>query len=74
MDIETLEREALGLPASKRAKLAYDLLSSLDSLSEREIADLWLQESSARAREILDGTVEPVPAEDVFREAESLFR
>ncbi len=38
MDIETLEREALKLPADERARLARELLDSLDEIPEDSIA------------------------------------
>ena len=49
---ETIRREALSLPAQERAELAEQLLSSLDALSEDEVAQLWLNEAARRADEI----------------------
>ena len=74
MDFLSLEREALALPADERARLARDLLASLESLSDQELEDLWRAEASARAKELRSGEVKGIPAEDVYREAEALFR
>ncbi|MGQ0698778.1 MAG: addiction module protein [Panacagrimonas sp.] len=52
MNTETIRREALSLPVQERAELAEQLLSSLDSLSEAEIEQLWLQEAARRAAEM----------------------
>ncbi len=73
-DFPSLEREALGLPADKRARLARDLLASLESSSDQELEELWRSEASTRAKELRSGEVEGIPAEDVYREAEALFR
>ena len=40
MDFETIERESLNLPLPERAKLAHELLESLDSLNPKEIEEL----------------------------------
>ena len=74
MDFQSLEREALALPVDERAQLARDLLASLESLSDQELEALWLVEASARARQLESGEVQGIPAEEVFREAEALFR
>ena len=50
MTIDELRREALGLDLSSRARLAHELLNSLDDLSEAEIEQLWLEESQRRLR------------------------
>ncbi len=74
MDSKTIEREALHLPTSERAKLAQKLLLSLDDLSESELEQLWLDEAERRAREIDDGLVQLVPAEEVSRKARTLLK
>jgi len=71
---EEVENEALGLPEEERAELAQELLLSLDSPSEEEIAEDWLLEAHRRARELNDGTVQPISAEEVRREAQALLR
>jgi putative addiction module component (TIGR02574 family) len=74
MDIEVLEREALKLPADERARLARELLNSLDDLPEAEIDRLWLEEVSRRATQIDAGEVELVSGEEVDRKAQALLR
>ncbi len=74
MDVKQIEVEALGLPEERRAELAQKLLLSLDSPSEKEIAEDWLLEAQRRARELDDGTVQPVSAEEVRRKARALLR
>jgi|APMI01.1.fsa_nt_gi hypothetical protein len=74
MKANALEREALGLPSGERAKLALDLIESLESLSEQEVAGLWLSESQRRAQQIDNGEVILIPAETIAaRSAEILL-
>jgi putative addiction module component (TIGR02574 family) len=74
MDFLSLEREALALPAEERAQLARDLLASLETLSDQEVDAMWRKEASARAVQLETGEVQGVEANEVFREAEALFR
>ncbi|MCH2518893.1 MAG: addiction module protein [Dehalococcoidia bacterium] len=74
MDPQTIEREALLLPQEDRAKLAQKLLLSLDTLSDEESKQAWLVEADRRARELDNGNVQPISAEEVRRKARSLLR
>jgi len=69
MSIDELRREALGLDLSSRARLARDLLSSLDDLSESEIEQLWLEESVRRHNEVVTGAVETVAMDEALAKA-----
>jgi putative addiction module component (TIGR02574 family) len=74
MNIEMIFREALSLPVQERVQLAEQLLSSLDTLSEAEIEQLWFQEAARRAAEMDQGLVQRIPAEIVRREAQALLK
>jgi len=74
MDTATIEREALHLPVSDRARLAHKLLLSLEDLSDSEVADAWLDEAERRAHEIDEGLVQLISAEEVSRKARELLR
>jgi putative addiction module component (TIGR02574 family) len=74
MNLEMIRNEALSLPPQERAKLAEQLLSSLDILSEAEVEQLWLQEAAHRAAEIDQGLVQRIPAEAVHLEALALLK
>ena len=74
MEFKTIRHEALSLPPDHRAKLAQELLLSLESLSEDEIEESWLVEADRRAREIDQGLVRLIPAEEVRRKARALLR
>lgn len=74
MDLKTIEREALGLTPANRAKLAYELLESLDALSPAEIDELWLDEAERRLKDLDEGRTQLVPAEEVYRKARALLK
>lgn len=74
MDTVTIEREALHLPAADRARLAHNLLLSLENLSEDELAVAWLDEAERRAAEIDNGAVNLISAEEVSAKARALLR
>ena len=74
MDFKSLEKQALGLPAADRAKLAQELLESLDSLTASEREQLWLDEAERRARQIDAGEVALVSGNEVARKARELLR
>ena len=74
MDIATIERAALRLPVSERAKLAHKLLLSLDDMFESEIETAWFDEAERRAGEIDQGLARLIPAEEVSRKAQDLLK
>lgn len=74
MELEVLEREALKLSPRQRAKLARELLDSLDALPTLEIDGLWLDEAGRRASQIDGGEAQLVDAEEVDRKASALLR
>ena len=57
------------LDASTRAKLAVDLLSSLDDLSESENEKLWAEEAVRRHEDLLKGKAKSRSAKVVFNNA-----
>ena len=74
MTVDELRREALRLDHAQRAKLAHDLLESLDDQSEGEIEQLWLQEAVRRQDAIAAGEVETIPADEVLAQARARRR
>lgn len=74
MNTETILRKALSLPVQDRAELAEQLLSSLDELSEAEIAQLWMLEAARRAEEIDQGSAKRVSVDEVRHQAQALLK
>jgi len=67
MTIEQLRSEAFKLPHHERARLARELIESLDD--DAELERMWYEEAERRLREIESGDAELIPAEEVFAEA-----
>lgn len=74
MKPSAIEKEVLHLPVEERAKLAQRLLESLDVLSEDDAERLWLAEAERRAREIDEGKVELVSAEELERRVQARLK
>ena len=74
MNLKQIENEALHLSEEERAELAQKLLLSLDTPSDKEIETDWLLEANRRARELDDGIVKPIAAEEVRKKAQALLR
>lgn len=74
MNSVTVEYEALKLSAPDRAKLAHKLLLSLESVPEYEAEQIWFDEAERRAKEIDDGVVQLIPADEVSRKARALLK
>ena len=69
MTVDELMREVLALDAKARASMAHELLKSLESLSEAEIEQLWIEEAQRRSAEIDAGTAVTVSAEEALARA-----
>lgn len=59
---------ALHLSREERAFLAEKLLESLDFEEEFPVSQEWLSEIKRRCKEIDDGSVTLIPADEVFDE------
>jgi hypothetical protein len=69
MSIDEIKMEALKLNPASRARLARDLLASLDTLSAADLEQLWLDEAVRRDDEIDQGTARLQPADEVLARA-----
>ncbi len=69
-NLEAIAIELLGLPAASRAKLAEQLIASLDEEEPPELDEAAVATAVRRANQLADGTVEGIPAEEVFRQLE----
>jgi len=51
---------ALGLPEPDRAKVAEELLATLEGKPQKDVDTAWAEEIEQRTREIEHGSVKPV--------------
>ena len=64
-DTKRLFEEACALPEDERIRLAERLLATVDDGTEEEIAAAWNAEIERRARQLDEGSVQPVPWTEV---------
>ena len=69
MSIDEIKMEALKLNSASRARLARDLLASLDTLSAADLEQLWLDEAVRRDDELDQGTARLQPVDEVLARA-----
>ena len=72
--VEELMREALMLDPPTRATMAHELLNSLESLSDSEVQQLWVDEAVLRSAELDAGTATTVSAEEALARARARLR
>jgi putative addiction module component (TIGR02574 family) len=70
--VETLEAEALQLPASERARLIERLIAGLDS--DPAIEEAWAAEVERRHAEIDNGAVSLLPGPEALAKLKAEFR
>lgn len=73
LSYETVSQEALKLSSKARAKLARELLQSLEPTAEAEIDRLWLDEAERRDRE-MDADQPGIPIEQVLERARAALK
>ncbi len=66
--------DALELSADERAKLAHILIASIDEKADEDVSSSWDAELKKRVREIREGKVKGIPAEEVFAKLEEKYR
>ena len=66
--------QLLKLPASERARLATELVQSLDESEDPDAAEAWLRELDRRAREVIGATVKLEDWTKVRRRIEARLR
>jgi hypothetical protein len=64
--VTELEAEIRSLNDNDKTDLIRALLAELDGPAEADVERAWIEEARRRRREIVDGTVQPVPANHVF--------
>lgn len=71
--MKQLMNEALELSVSERAELAHILISSIDESAAEDTSSAWDMELEKRVREIREGVVKGIPAEEVLAKLEAKY-
>ena len=72
--IEDIESELLQLDRHARAALAKSLLESLETLSEDELEELWIEEGEARYSDFKAGRNSAIEGDKVLAQARARKR
>lgn len=64
--VAEIEEKIRSLSVADKAELIRTLIAELDGPADADVGRAWLEEAQRRHREVIEGAVEPVPAERVF--------
>lgn len=67
-------KDAMGLPEKERIHVVERLLASLEQGSDHDVDSAWAAEIERRSREIKEGTVRPLPWNEVRSRARKRAR
>ncbi len=70
---ENIKKKALKLSSSERARIAHELIVSLDKSVDNILDQEWEAEIQRRVQMIKQGRAKGQPAEEVFAEIEAKF-
>ena len=74
MTIEELERELGRLTQPEKKQLLRRLIADLDDERDENVERLWLEEAQRRYKELKDGVITAVPAEESIAKAKERLR
>ena len=72
--LQQLQEEIRALSTTEKEALVRVLLEELEEPADPLIDAAWLEEARRRSREIDDGVVTCIPADEVFRRLEASLR
>ena len=72
--IEDIETEIRSLSVDDRMHLLRDLIADLDGGMDKNVEKAWLEEAERRYKELKEGEVELILAEEVFTRARAQLK
>lgn len=72
--IAIIQEEIRHLSATEKEEVLRTLLEELDGPPDSDVESAWLEEAERRAGELDSGLVQCAPADDVFRQLDSLLK
>lgn len=63
-----IEAKVRALNTADKADLLRTLIAELDSPADADVEAAWLREAQRRHREIVEGKVQPVPGDQIFKD------
>ncbi len=74
MSRSELEKEVFAMPPADRARLADQMLASLESPGQQEIDRAWAAEAEDRIAAFDRGQIDALPADEVHQQIEQHLR
>lgn len=72
--ITEIQEEIRRLSAAEKEEVLRTILEELDGPADPDAEAAWLREAERRAAELDSGQVQAIPAEEVFRQLDSLLK
>ena len=69
--IEEIEREIRALAPAEQEQLLRALLEELEGPADPDVEREWIEEAQRRSRELDQGMIKPIPANEVIARARS---
>ena len=66
-NVAEIEAKIRSLSIEDKTELIRSLIAGLDGPADADVESAWVVEAQRRHREIVEGKVEPVPAQRVFQ-------
>ena len=66
-NVAEIEAKIRSLTLEDKTELIRSLIADLDGPADADVESAWVVEAQRRHREIVEGKVEPVPAQRVFQ-------
>ncbi|MGI0024432.1 MAG: addiction module protein [Nitrososphaera sp.] len=74
LSVHEIEKEIHALSTQDKTALLRALIADLDDEVDENVEQLWLEEAQRRHRELEEGLVKAVPAEEVFGRARTQLK
>jgi putative addiction module component (TIGR02574 family) len=74
MTLEEIHAEALNLPHESRAQLVESLMATLVENLDPGVEQAWFEEAERRHQQLSDGSVQGIPAEEVFAKLSAKYQ
>lgn len=72
--VAEIEAKIRSLSLEDKTELIRALIAELDGPADADVERAWLEEAQRRYREVVEGTVQPVPGERVFANLRSRLK
>ena len=72
--VADIEKDILALNNEDKIELLRTLLEELDGPADPGVEQAWLEEVQRRSRELDEGTVTAIPADEVFARARAALK